>query len=269
MKRSRLKAGLKTPHKIYSMLDTQPKIEDQISKSRIRILLWDIDGTLMRSNRHGSYKEYFGAAMRRVYGSCGRLDEMQVSGMTDTQIMFEALRDEGFTPEKIHGAKESLLEIFREEMTLFHEKSENHYRVLDGVREILAETDKNSRFVNALLTGNLSIAAEIKLKTVGLWHYFENSPNAFGEISHDRRDLAREAGRLFNDFYDYAFKPAQFIVIGDTPNDIACARAFGAKAVAVATGRKVSAEELSKSEPDILLGDLADTMKVLEIFDNL
>ncbi|HEX9962145.1 MAG TPA: HAD hydrolase-like protein [Pyrinomonadaceae bacterium] len=138
-----------------------------------------------------------------------------------------------------------------------------------AAREILAETEKNPRFINALLTGNLSVAAEIKLKSVGLWHYFENAPNAFGEISHDRRELATEAGRLFNDFYKFDFKPAQFVVIGDTPNDIACARAFGAKAVAVATGRNQSRETLAENAPDYLLNDLSDTEKVLEILENL
>jgi len=237
--------------------------------SALKILLWDIDGTLMRSNQQGAYKEYFATTMQKVYGSCGRLNEMQVSGMTDTQIMYEALRDEDFTTEKILADKQNLLEIFKAEMTAAIGKSKNPYQILDGVCEILAETDKNPRFINALLTGNLSVAAEIKLKTVGLWHYFENSPNAFGEISHDRSDLAREAGKLFNEFYNFNFKPEQFIVIGDTPNDIACARAFGAKVVAVATGRNVSSKELSASKPDVLLNDLADSKNVLEIFSNL
>ena len=240
-----------------------------IPNQNARILLWDVDGTLMRSTRHGAYKEYFSPAMQRVYGSCGNLDNIFASGMTDTQIMFEALRDEGFTPERILGAKEDLLKAFREEMIRFHEKDEKHYEILSGVPEILDETDRDFRFTNALLTGNLSCAAELKLQTVGLWNYFEGKPNAFGEISHDRRDLAVHAGKLFNEFYDFDFKPAQFIVIGDTPNDILCARAFGAKAVAVATGKNYSRRELAKYEPDFLLDDLRETSKILEILSNI
>ena len=64
-------------------------------------------------------------------------------------------------------------------------------------------------------------------------------------------------------------KPEQFIVIGDTPNDIACAREFGAKAVAVATGRSHSAAELAKFEPDILLLDLQDTPNILNTLQSL
>ncbi len=132
-----------------------------------------------------------------------------------------------------------------------------------------AKAEKNPRFVNALLTGNLSVAAQTKLETVGLWHYFADAPNAFGEISHDRRELAHEAGKLFNQRYDYTFLPAQFIVIGDTPNDIDCARAFGAKVIAVATGKNQTKEKLIEHAPDFLLEDLTDTGEVLRIFNDL
>jgi phosphoglycolate phosphatase-like HAD superfamily hydrolase len=191
------------------------------------------------------------------------------SGMTDTQIIFEALRDEGFTSEQIFERKAELLQVFQTEMKKVLAENGEPYEVLQGVHEILAETAKNPRFTNALLTGNLSVAAEIKLSAVGLWHYFENAPNAFGEISHNRSDLALEAGKLFKARYEFEFSPRQFIVIGDTPNDIACARAFGAKVLAVATGRNQSSESLVEHKPDFLLEDLRDTKKVLQILENL
>lgn len=235
----------------------------------LKILLWDVDGTLMRSTRQGAYKEYFSRTMEKVFGGAGKLDEIIASGMTDTQIMYEALRDEGFTPERIFASRETLLEIFKGEMLDVLRKNGEPYEVLRGVREILDETARNPRFINALLTGNLSVAAEIKLKSVGLWHYFENAPNAFGEISHDRRELATEAGKLFNDFYKFDFLPEQFVVIGDTPNDIACARAFGAKIIAVATGRNQPPQELIEYKPDALLDDLSDTEKVLRLLETI
>lgn len=223
----------------------------------------------MRSAQHGEYKKYFAPTMEKVYGSCGKLDSLKVSGMTDTQIMYESLREEGFTPGQIFAEKENLLKIFKEEMARFVAANADSYIILEGAREILAETDKNPRFINSLLTGNLSVAAEIKLKSVGLWNYFENSINAFGEISHERKDLAIETGKLFNEFYKFDFKPIQFIIIGDTPNDIAAARAFGAKCVAVATGRNHPPEELLKYQPDVLLKDLRDTEKLLHVLENL
>jgi phosphoglycolate phosphatase-like HAD superfamily hydrolase len=240
-----------------------------VEPENLKILLWDIDGTLMRSTVKGAYREYFARTMEKVFGGAGKLNEIMPSGMTDTQIIYESLREEGFTPERIFAKKEILLEIFKSEMLAALEKGGEPYEVLSGVRKILDETAKNPRFVNALLTGNLSVAAEIKLKSVGLWHYFENAPNVFGETSHDRRHLAAAAGRLFGDFYKFDFKPEQFIVIGDTPNDIACARAFNARAVIVATGRNHSPQELAAFEPDVLLEDLRDTKKVLEVLENL
>jgi phosphoglycolate phosphatase len=237
--------------------------------SEARILLWDIDGTLMRSSVQGGYKKYFSATMQKVYGSAGNLDALIPSGMTDTQIMYEALRGEGFAPEQIFVRKAELLRVFQSEMQKVLAAHGEPYVTLKGVPEILAETDKNPKFINALLTGNLSVAAEIKLASVGLWHYFAGAPNAFGEISHDRSDLAIEAGKLFNARYDFDFAPPQFIVIGDTPNDIACARAFGAKAIAVATGRDQSCEKLLENKPDFLLEDLSDTQKVLRVLETV
>ena len=253
------------------MFDSQTENQNQIRnpKSEIRILLWDIDGTLMRSTVQGGYKKYFSATMQKVYGSAGRLDDLIPSGMTDTQIMFEALRDEGFSPERIFERKDELLRVFQAEMQRILAENGEPYELLPGVREILDKTHENPRFINALLTGNLSVAAEIKLKSVGLWHYFADSPNAFGEISHNRNDLAAEAGKLFNERYGFEFLTAQFVVIGDTPNDIACARAFGAKVVAVKTGRNQSHEKLAELEPDFLLDDLSDTQSVFRLLENI
>ncbi len=246
-----------------------PNSKSEIQNQNLRILLWDIDGTLMRSTVQGGYKKYFSATMQKVFGSAGNLDKITPSGMTDTQIMFEALRDNGITTEKILAEKENILKIFKVEMTAVIEKNGEPYEILQGVREILEETDKNPNFINALLTGNLSVAAEIKLKSVGLWQYFENSPNAFGEISHNRNDLAVEAGKLFNKKYDFKFSPQQFIVIGDTPNDILCARHFGAKITTVATGRNQTTEKLSACNPDAVLESLTNTAKVLKLLETI
>ena len=237
--------------------------------SALKILLWDIDGTLLRSTIQGGYKKYFTATMRKVFGSAGNLDDLTPSGMTDTQIMFEALRGENFTPARIFERKAELLEIFKAEMTRVLAEDGEPFEILPGVREILTAAARSPHFVNALLTGNLSVAAKIKLEAIGLWHFFEHAPNAFGEISHNRSDLAIEAGKLFNAAYDFEFSPSQFIVIGDTPNDILCARTFGAKVVAVATGRGESRETLLENAPDFLLDDLSQTAEVLQMLENL
>ena len=253
----------------FSRSFTERNESDEISPEKLRILLWDIDGTLMRSTVRGGYKKYFTATMQKVFGSAGNLDDITPSGMTDTQIIFEALKNKGFTPERIMKRKTEILEVFKPEMEKVLAEDGEPFEILAGVKEILAATDKNPHFINALLTGNLSVAAEIKLRAVGIWDYFKDAPNAFGEISHERNDLAIEAGNLFNEKYDFQFKPEQFIVIGDTPNDILCARHFGAKCVAVLTGRDQTKEKLLSFNPDAVLDNLKDTSKMLELLEKI
>jgi phosphoglycolate phosphatase len=242
---------------------------DRSEFSKYKILLWDIDGTLILSIRQGSYKSYFASTMQRVFGSSGQLDKVLSSGMTDTQIIYESLKAMGFTPEEILSKRDVLLKIFKEEMLKIHENTKESYRVLEGVREILKATAQKENFVNALLTGNLSVAAEIKLRSVGLWDYFADSPNVFGEISCDRRDLAFEAQKLFREKYDFDFSCKQFVIIGDTLNDILAARAIGAKVLSVATGPIYKKEDLLKHKPDALVESLKDTDQIIEILENL
>ncbi|GIU81729.1 MAG: hydrolase [Pyrinomonadaceae bacterium] len=234
-----------------------------------KILLWDIDGTLILSTTRGSYKLYFASTMQKVFGSSGDLEAVMPSGMTDTQIMYESLKNKGFTPEKILSKRDVLLRTFKEEMLKVHESGKESYRVLEGVEEILTATLQKQNFVNALLTGNLSVAAEIKLRSVGLWNYFIDSLNVFGEVSCNRKDLAFEALRRFRERYKFNFSPSQFVIIGDTPNDISAARAIGAKVLSVATGRVHGKEDLLKHKPDALVESLKDTEQVLEILENL
>lgn len=239
-----------------------------IHPSEIRILLWDIDGTLIHSNRAGAYKDYFIPTLEEVYGTVGKLAEMQVSGMTDTQIAYEALQSEGFEVADIFAKLDDFIRVLGENMSRVIDGNDNPYSVFQGVNEILNATQSNY-FLSSLLTGNLSTTAEIKLKSVDLWNYFAHKQNAFGEISHKRSELVSFAGKQFSKHLQFELKPKQFIVIGDTPNDIACARAFGAKAVSVGTGRNHSLEELAEYKPDALLVDLSETEKVVEVFRNL
>ena len=253
------------------MLDSQTfrNLKSSVQNRDLRVLLWDIDGTLMRSTAPGAWREYFAPALEKVYGSSGKLAEVQVSGMTDTQIAYESLKDEGFTPERILGAKENLLKIFKEEMSRVLSENKGAHELLPGAREILEAVSQRQEFVCALLTGNLSVAAEIKLRSFDLWKYFENAPNIFGEISHDRRLLAKAAVEKISEHLGVKLKPEQFIVIGDTPNDIACARSIGAKMVSVATGRNNLKEKLAEFKPDVLIDNLAETERILRIFENL
>jgi phosphoglycolate phosphatase-like HAD superfamily hydrolase len=229
----------------------------------MRILLWDIDGTLTRSTRVDSYKDYTAPVLEAVFGTAGRLHEMKVSGMTDLQIIAEALRDEGFTHENISERAVELHERYMVEMERVHGNGEQLFEVLPGVREVLQAAVEHPRYFSALLTGNIKPAAQLKMRLAGLSEYFQ-LPGAYGDDSYDRRDLPALAAVRINEHLGTSLQPHQFIVIGDTPNDIACARHFGARVLAVATGRMYSPEDLRALKPDALLPDLSDTELVMK-----
>lgn len=251
-----------TPNTLHSSPSLHPTPNTRHPYS-LRILLWDIDGTLVRSAREGVFKSYTVPLLEGIFGTAGRLAEMRVSGMTDLQIIGEALRDEGFTQEHIRSRLKELRTRYIAELERVAGMEEKLFYALPGAHEILATTHANPRYRNALLTGNIEPAAHLKLRAVGLLDFFK-LPGAFGDDSHDRRDLPALAAARINRALNLELAPAQFIVIGDTPNDIACARHFGARSVAVATSRYHSADELLTHQPDALIPNLSDTDSILK-----
>jgi len=240
---------------------TRPLAHSPNSPSDLRILLWDIDGTLIHSLRIGAYKEYTIPVLEEVFGTSGRLANMRVSGMTDLQIIAEALRDEGFSH---HDIREQIHHL-SEKLTAEAKKvtgNGDFFEVLPGVKETLEVLSNHPRYRSALVTGNIEPMAQLKMELVGLDQFF-TLPGAFGDESHERRDLPERAAKRINTFLQTDLQPKQFIVIGDTPNDIDCAHHFGARAVAVGTGRFYSKDELLACKPDAWLPDLSDPELVL------
>jgi phosphoglycolate phosphatase-like HAD superfamily hydrolase len=124
------------------------------------------------------------------------------------------------------------------------------------------------RYRSALLTGNIAPMAQLKMELMGLDQFF-TLPGAFGDESHIRRDLPARAADRIRKHLQLEIPPEHFIVIGDTPNDIDCGRHFGARTVAVGTGRFYSNEEILACEPDAVLADLSNTDLVIETLDKL
>jgi len=234
----------------------------------MRILLWDIDGTLIHSVKTGGYKEYMIPVLEEIFGTSGRLPEMRVSGMTDLQIVYEALSIEGISQDDIIARAEVLVSRLTEEARRVTGNGIKFFEVLPGARETLEALAAHPRYESALVTGNIKPMAELKMELVGLDQFF-TLPGAFGDESHDRRDLPARAAERIRSYLQLDLAPEQFIVIGDTPNDIDCARHFGARAVAVGTGRFYSREEIMACEPDALLPDLVDTQMVVETLGKL
>lgn len=236
----------------------RPRVAD------LRILLWDIDGTLLHSTRAGSFKDYTIPMLEEVFGTAGKLPEMKVSGMTDLQIVGEALKHEGFTHDHIRERVHELRESYMKAMHKFTGDGEEVFELLPGVREVLEAVADHPRYHSALLTGNIEPAAWLKMELVGLTEFFD-LPGAFGDESHDRRDLPALAADRIRKHLQLDLAPEQFIVIGDTPNDIDCSRHFGARSLAVGTGRLYTTEEILECKPEAMLPDFSNVEQVMEL----
>jgi phosphoglycolate phosphatase-like HAD superfamily hydrolase len=133
--------------------------------------------------------------------------------------------------------------------------------LMPGVLKLLEKLKTRPHLVLALLTGNISRGAQLKLEHYGLWHFFEFG--AFADDHHDRNQLGAFACARAKEKHAREFSPAEIDVIGDTPRDIACGKAFGARTIAVATG-KWSRDELVQHGPDFLIDDFSDVDHLID-----
>jgi phosphoglycolate phosphatase-like HAD superfamily hydrolase len=221
----------------------------------MRLILWDVDGTLVFSQRlvAGAYVR----SIETIYELGEPLKEVEWSGKTDSQIVLEALALHGWAEDAVIAR----LDAFREHYVVALHEIRMHLPedmpILPGVPEALQQLAQ-AGVTHSLLTGNYEAAARVKLGAIGLDHHFDFSVGAFGSDDRDRTRLVPVAVEKARRRYDPSLSPADIVVVGDTPRDIACARAGGARAVAVATG-PYPLEELARHQPDALLAGLSDT----------
>lgn len=232
----------------------------------LRVLLFDIDGTLVRAVRRPEYRGRIRQMLIDVFGTCGRIAEVDFGGRTDLSIYREALECEGIGINEIQERLPRLESLMVE--TLWELASEGEvFRVCAGVRELLEAVSRDDRFVPSLLTGNVEKLAEAKLRVAGIWEYFRGR-GAFGSDAEERDHLPAIAAERINEHLEQNIPPHRFVIIGDTPRDISCARHFGARVVAVASGFH-SVEQLSEHKPDALLSDLSDTRAVVRLLSEI
>jgi phosphoglycolate phosphatase len=227
-----------------------------------RVVLFDIDGTLIKAARRPEYRGRMHRMLEDVFGTCGRIADVDFGGKTDLAIYREALECEGISLAQIQERMpkvEAMMVALLEEMAQTGEV----YRLCPGVRELLDALAADSRFVTSLLTGNAEQLAEAKLRVANIYHYFQ-SRGAFGTDAEERDHLpAIAAGRICGHL-GLTLAPETFVIVGDTPRDISCARHFGARVVAVASGQH-TVEQLGAHSPDALLRDLSDTESVIKL----
>ncbi len=230
-----------------------------------RLLLFDIDGTLV--NAAGAGREALGRALRAVFGETGPIDDFDFHGKTDPAIVHGLMREAGRREEEIEGRLEGLWESYLQVLPEELERRRRSGRVsaYPGVLDLLESTTEDPRFTLALVTGNLAGGAWHKLDAADLAHHF--GLGAFGSDSARREDLPPLALRRAARQLDQDFAPGDAVVIGDTPEDVRCARASGIRAVTVATGRHCP-EELADHDPDHVFADLSDTEAVIDVLSS-
>lgn len=214
------------------------------------LLLWDIDGTLVNSG--GAGMRALRVALRNAFSINGSLEGIEYAGRTDRWIMRQIFRRFGLADDEAHFARYAAAYV----AALPGEMARGGAAVLPGVREVLAAAAPRPGVALGLLTGNLRRGAEVKLGFHGLWDYFPFG--AFADDAELRDELGPHALRRARERHGLDFPPRAVWIIGDTPHDVACARAIGANSLAVATGL-YSASELAAHAPTALLADLGDT----------
>ena len=217
-----------------------------------RLILWDVDGTLLRTD--GIAAEAMRAAIREVVGSTAPLARTTYAGKTDWQIIRESLPT--LAPTEISARLHEFAAAYLARLEAQREALVARSQLFPGVAAILAALGGAAR--QAPLTGNLAAVARLKLECVGLLPFLDLAAGAYGDDHHHRPALVPIAAARAAQRYGHSFTGRQVIVVGDTPYDIDCGRANGARTVAVATG-PYSLAELQAHDPDVLLPDLADT----------
>lgn len=217
-----------------------------------RLILFDIDGTLLTAG--GAPRRAFRHALIEHFGTDGNEARTDFSGKTDPQIVYELMGGAGFDDDRI---EERIADLFEHYLDGLEQELEGEvgHRLHPGAAEVVASLADDPRVVLGLVTGNVERGARLKLERFDLWRRF--AVGAFGSDDRERDRLPQIAIERAGLLTGRRFIGGDTVVVGDTPADVQCARAVGALAVAVATGRPTR-EELEACRPDILLDSLEE-----------
>ena len=220
----------------------------------MRALLFDLDGTLTRSDGAGS--RALGRALHARPQAVAELRKMRLDGMTDRGIARALLAAEGDQAvpleERMRGVVEAEIDAVLERylVALAAECAANPYQPLPGVRALIARLRERSDVLLGLCTGNLARGAELKLTSAGLWGPFQCG--GYGSDAELRAEIVRTAYRRAQ-----GMGAKDAVVIGDTPRDILAAHDAGLPACGVATGRW-TIHDLATHGADMVLKDFSD-----------
>ncbi len=210
-------------------------------------ILFDIDGTLIRSGGAGLIA--ITAAMERLFG-VGSLPHVELHGRTDNGILSDVFDAQSLSYDQ---HRERFDQTYWELLPEILKQCSGE--ILPGVIDLLDLLSQDSNVALGILTGNSKRAAKIKLEHFGLDGYFHFG--GYGDHHSNRNDVARLARESAESFLGERFASEQLWVVGDTVNDILCARSIGSRVVAVETGG-CDSETLKSAQPDLQLGSLTN-----------
>lgn len=224
----------------------------------MHVLLFDIDGTLLNSG--GAGQAAMEAAIAAEFGTAAPVVGLLTAGRTDRAIAVDLFKFHGV--ELDEAALRRFITAYLRHLPV--ELAAREGLVLPGVAAMLETMAGRDDVVLGLLTGNFREGAQAKLGHFGLDRHF--AFGGFGDHHHHRDDVAREALAEVHRRMNGSVAMEKVWVIGDTPADVQCARAIGAKVIAVATG-SYSPDELELTSPDHLFADFSDPRPVLSLLE--
>lgn len=223
------------------------------------LILFDIDGTLLYSD--GCGRAAVQRSLLELYQIEDGLGPVQIAGQTDRQLLQEVLRPLGYSPEAVAEQ----IPCFAEAMVrnLLALIGEHDVRATPGAHQLITDLSEDPHACLGLVTGNLQEITPIKLRTAG-FDPGTFAVGAFGGEAADRCALPPLAIQRAADYWQTEFPPEHIVIVGDTPNDVSCARAVGVRVVAVLTGPPYVREALHAARPDVILNNLADQARAKE-----
>jgi phosphoglycolate phosphatase len=226
-----------------------------------RLVLFDIDGTLLWPD--GAGRVSMKIALEQIYGTAGPIETYKFAGYTDRRTVATLMGEAGLSQEQIWDRFGQVGPVMEAALHELLRENRHNIRPCPGAIDLVETLAEREDILVGLVTGNLQATAAIKLAAAG----FEPSlfrVGAYGDEAEARAELPPRAVERARQMTGVSFKGGQIVIIGDTPDDVLCARSVGARSMAVMTGW-VERPSMEAMNPTIIFDDLSNTQAVLDV----